>query len=203
MIKLAQQCCLPTAPHLRPDGADVSDSQYQKKLEPFRGLHALHKGADRLRVANVELEGGTAHQKVPAHEPRDCFGLLVREPQPWAEPQRYLLADFRMIAAAALCDVVQQYREVKSTTRHDRRRQLGCKRELVFEEPGFDLMQDPDREQRMLVDRVDMVHVILHLCDDASKIGDEAAEYSGLVHPAQRRFRTFARGQDFEEHAVG
>ncbi len=55
----------------------------------------------------------------------------------------------------------------------------------------------------VLVDRVDMVHVVLHLRDDAAEIGDEAAEHASLVHPPQRGFRILFRSQDFEEQAVG
>ena len=43
---------------------------------------------------------------------------------------------------------------------------------------------------------------VLHLRDHPPEIGDETAEYAGLVHPAQRRFRILARSQDFEEQAV-
>ena len=63
-------------------------------------------------------------------------------------------------------------------------------------------MQDADREQRVLVHRVDVVHVVLHLRDDAAEIGNEAAEYPGFVHSAQCRFRILARGQDFEKKPV-
>ena len=64
-------------------------------------------------------------------------------------------------------------------------------------------MQDADREQRVLVDRVVMVHVVLHLRDDAAEIGNEAAEHAGLVHAPQGDFRVLLRGQDFEEQAIG
>ncbi len=64
-------------------------------------------------------------------------------------------------------------------------------------------MHDADREQRVLVDRVHMVHVVLHLRDDAAEIRNEAAEHAGLVHPPQRDFGVFLRGQNFEEQAVG
>ena len=73
---------------------------------------------------------------------------------------------------------------------------------LLFEQPAFDLVQDPDGEEGVLVDRVVVVHVVLHLSDDMPEIGDEAAEDAGLVHPPQCGFRILARGEDFEEQAV-
>ena len=85
------------------------------------------------------------------------------------------------------------------TARHDR----AGDRQFVLQLAGLDLVQDADREQRVLVDRVDVVHVVLHLRDDAAEIGHELAEHAGLVHPPQRDFRVLLRGQDFEEQAVG
>ena len=63
-------------------------------------------------------------------------------------------------------------------------------------------MHDADREQRMLVDRVGVVHVVLHLSDDTAEIGNEAAEDARLVHAAQRGFRILTRGQDVQKKAV-
>ena len=68
--------------------------------------------------------------------------------------------------------------------------------------PGLDLVQDADGEDGVLVDRIDMVHVVLHLRDDAAEIGDEAAEHAGLVHAPQGRLGILARGQDLHEEAV-
>src|ERR1700740_638262 len=126
---------------------------------------------------------------MPAHQPRDCLGLFRRKPKPRAELECDLLADDRVIAAAALRDAVQQYRKVKSTARYDRPGQLSGERVLIPEFAALDLMQDADREKRVLVNGVVMVHVVLHLGDDAPEIRDEAAEQSSLVHPAQGGFR--------------
>src|SRR5205085_6084322 len=202
MVELAQQRRLPTIPHLRTDGANVRDSQHQEQLQSLRRLHALDKITDRLPITDIELEGGAAHQQVPAHQPGDRLGLLRGKPQTGAEFQSDLLAELRVIAATALGDIVQQHREIKSAAGHDRRHQLGSQWELRFEKPALDLVQDADCEQRVLIDRVDMVHVVLHLSHDTAEIGNEAAEDPGLVHPPQRRFWILARGQDFKEQAV-
>ena len=38
-----------------------------------------------------------------------------------------------------------------------------------------------DRADGVLVDGIDVIHVVLHLRHDAAEIGDEAAEHAGLV----------------------
>src|SRR5580704_5264573 len=100
---------------------------------------------------------------MPTYQPGDSLGLLSTESEARAEPQSDLLADFRVIAAPALGDVVEQHREIESTAGYDRRHQLGGQWQLLFEEPALDLVQDADCEKRVFVDRVDVVHVILHL----------------------------------------
>ena len=68
--------------------------------------------------------------------------------------------------------------------------------------PGLDVAQPADGAQQVLVDRVMMIHRELHHPDDPAEIGNEPAKHAGLVHPAQRRLRRAARGQDFQEQPV-
>ncbi len=110
-----------------------------------------------------------------------------------------------VIAAASLGDVVKQHRDVE---RAARRRSAGTRRwradDRSLSEPALDPRQQADRPDRMLVDRIMMVHVELHLRDDAAEIGNEAAEDTGLVHPAQHRLPDRApTGQHVEKKRVG
>ena len=50
--------------------------------------------------------------------------------------------------------------------------------------PGLDPGQDANRPDGMLIDRIDMVHVVLHLRHDTAEIGDEAPEHAGFIHPS-------------------
>ena len=54
----------------------------------------------------------------------------------------------------------------------------------------------------MLIDRIMVVHVELHLRDDAAEVGNEAAEYSGLVHPAEHDLGLMDAGQRFHEQGI-
>ena len=132
---------------------------------------------------------------MPAHQPGDRLGFLTRKPEPRPELERNALADLGVVAATPLGDVVQQHRQVERAAGDDSWCKLGGERMLLFEQPSLDLVQDPDSEKRVLVNRVMMVHVVLHLRDDTTEIGDEAAQDPGLVHPPQRGLRILARGQ--------
>src|SRR3546814_14749604 len=48
----------------------------------------------------------------------------------------------------------------------------------------------------------DLIHVELHLRDDAAEIGHEATEDASFVHPAQHRFGVARAGQHVEEQIV-
>ena len=65
-----------------------------------------------------------------------------------------------------------------------------------------DLVQDADRAQGMLVNGIDVVHVILHLRHDPCPVGQELAEHAGIVHQRQRRFRRWV-GEYLEEDGIG
>ena len=67
---------------------------------------------------------------------------------------------------------------------------------------ALDRRQQADCPDGMLVDRIMMVHVELHLRDDAAEIGNETAEHAGLIHPAQRGLGIVSTGQHLEEQRV-
>ena len=108
-----------------------------------------------------------------------------------------------MIAAAPLGDIVQQYGDIKQPPRRNLVDERARQRMVGLQFAALDLREQPDRADRMLVDRIMMVHVELHLRDDPAEVGNEAAEHAGLVHPAKHHLGRVERGQDFEEQGVG
>ena len=108
-----------------------------------------------------------------------------------------------MVAAAALGDVVQQHRDVEHAPRRDLLDDRGRQRMILLELAALDRRKQADRADRMLVDRIMVVHVELHLRDDPAEVGNEAAEHAGLVHPAQHRLGLVDAGQHFHEQRVG
>ena len=68
---------------------------------------------------------------------------------------------------------------------------------------AFDLREEADRADRMLIHGIVMIHVELHLRDDAPEVRNEAAEYARLVHPPQHDLGRMHRRQDFDEERVG
>ena len=74
---------------------------------------------------------------------------------------------------------------------------------ILLELAALDRREQADRPDRMLVDRIMMVHVELHLRDDAAEVGNEAAEHAGFVHPPQHGVGLVDVGQHLHEQGVG
>src|SRR3546814_20971240 len=103
----------------------------------------------------------------------------------------------------SLGDIVEQHRDIERPARgdllDDRRRARMVGPELA----ALNLRHETARADRMLVDRIMMVHVELHLRDDAPEVRNETAEPDGLVHPATHRYALERRSQPLEEHRGG
>ncbi len=95
----------------------------------------------------------------------------------------------RVIAAAALGDVVQQDRKIERRPRQDLVDDVGRQRMVFLQFARLDLRQDADGADRVLVDRVGVIHVVLRLRHDTAEIRHEAAEHAGLVETPERRLR--------------
>ena len=108
-----------------------------------------------------------------------------------------------MIAAAALGDVVEEHGDVERATRGDLAEQSGGERMVLLKLALVDPGEEADRPDRMLVDRIMVIHVELHLRDDASEVGNEAAEDARLVHPPEHDLRPINAGQHLHEERVG
>ena len=203
VVELAQQRRLPAVPHVGPDGADVAHRQHQQKPQALGRLHQGGEGVDGLGIHQVALEGGARHGEVVAHQPRHGLGLGGAQPQARPELQGDVGAQHRVIAAAALGDVVQQHGEIEHRPRQDLVHHVGRQRMVFFQRAVLDARQDADRPDRVLVDRVGVIHVVLRLGDDPAEIGHEAAEHAGLVEATQRRLRIVLRRHHLHEQPVG
>ena len=64
-------------------------------------------------------------------------------------------------------------------------------------------MKQRDRTDGVLVDREHVIHVVLHLRDDTSEVGNEPPEDTGFVHPVQRNVGRCFRRQHLQEQAIG
>ena len=72
-------------------------------------------------------------------------------------------------------------------------------RMIVAQLSGLDPRQDAHGTDGMLVHRIDVVHIVLHLGHDATKIQHETAQHTSLVHAPQGGFRVAGGTDDFQK----
>ncbi len=147
--------------------------------------HLAGKGIDDLRVADVLFLSGDRQFQVTAHQPRDETSVVRRQALFEAERLGIDGSKLRVVAAAALGDVMKQCREVADLRSrqllHDARR-FG-KLEVVAR--NSEAAQIADYEQRVRVYGVRMEQIVLHATDDAAECRDVAAEHAICVHASQ------------------
>ena len=203
IVKRPDQPPLPFGPDPRPHRANIDHGQDQQQPQALRALHQPHERIDRLRIGKVALERGVAEQKMMPHQPGDDIGLPRVEPEARAELARDLLPQQAVVAASAFGDVVKEYGHEQRAARPDLLEQGRRQRVILGQFAPLDRRQQADRADRMLVDRIVMVHVELHLPDHPAEIGDEPAEHACLVHPAQHELGRVATGQHFQKQGIG
>ena len=137
-----------------------------------------------------------------ADQPGDQPGVVAAHAVLEHEGFGIQCAEFGMIAAAPLGDVVKQSGQVGEFGCRQRPHDFRAARIFVIVSGQRKAPQVADHEQRVFIDRVGMKEVVLHAADDAAKGGDVAAEYAIAVHAPQFVRDAFLGAQDLQEQAM-
>ncbi len=204
VVQVLEQLRLPGIPDPRAGAADVGHRQQVQRRQAPVGSDPGGERRDDGRIGDVLLLRGRRHHQVLLDQPGDELGVLARKLVRAAESPRVGAAQRRMIAAAALGDIVKQSGEIE----HFRPREVGdqprAQRIFVRVLGLGEAAQIADHHQDVLVDGVDVEQVVLHLADDASEHRQIAAENAVLVHPPQLVRDAARLAQDLDEaRAIG
>ena len=200
-VKVCEQLAFPGVPDGGADGFDVGDSEDVKEAQALQRADEAGEGGDGARIGNVALLGGFAHLEVVANDPDDEIGFVVWQAEAFAGPARGGHAGF-LLVALPLTGIVQQHREIQRAAVLDLAEQFVRERGDVAA-PVFEIGDGLDGAQRVLIDRVMMIHVELGLRDDRAEFGDRAAEHAGLVHAAQGEAGLLAAEDGVEDQRAG
>ncbi len=181
-VQVFQQLALPGVPHLGAGAADVGHGEQVQGREVALVAHALGKRGDHVGVGQVLLLRHLAHGQVLAHQEFDELRVGARHAMLAAKAPHLLRADLRMVAAAALADVVEQRRQVQDPGLVPAAGQLRAERVFVRMLGHEEAPHVAQHHQDVLVHRVDVEQVVLHLPDDAPERPQVAPEHRGLVH---------------------
>ncbi len=132
-------------------------------------------------------------------QPGDGLGFGFAEPQARAQFERDLRTQFGMIPAPAFRNVVDEDGQVKHPSGQHLVNDLHRQGVILGEAAVFNLGQNSDRLDGVLVDGIDVIHVVLHLRHHTTELGQELTQNTGFIHAAQGNVGGFWRGQHFNE----
>ena len=134
-----------------------------------------------------------------AHEEGDEVGVFFREPEAAAEELRLLRPDDLVAASEALPDIVKEPGNEEPPRVGKRRHELRAERVLVGVLGAPEAAEVLDDEDRVLVDREDVVEVVLHLADYMPEGREHAGENSPGIHHGERIVGAFFKLDDVEK----
>ncbi len=202
VIQLTQKRRLPAVPDRGTDGAYIGHRQAQKQAQPFRGLHHGDEIGHGLRIVYVATKRGVGHHQVMTHQPGGGFGFFRVETESRPQALGDLGAQHGMIPAPTLGDVMQQDGDVERAARRNFMDDFTGYGHDIGHLALLDTMQDAEREDGVLVHRVDVIHVVLHLRDDAPEVGNETPEDAGFIHAAQHHLGVARVRQQIQKQPV-
>ena len=106
--QIGQQLPFPAVPDAGSNRANIDHRQDQKLAEPFDAFHLAGKILDSFEIRQIPLESNRRHQQMVADQPCHKFGFVRLQPQSRAEFHRDFRAQYAVVAAAALGNIVQQ-----------------------------------------------------------------------------------------------
>ncbi len=184
-IEVAEQLALPLVPDLGAGAADVGVGQQVECGQAAGIADQAGEPGDYPGIRQILLLRDLRHDQVMAHKPDDEFRVLGVKPVPVAELVRIDGAQFRVIAAAALGDVVEDRRHVEQPRLVEFAHGARAERVFVGELAHREAPEVAQDLQDVLVDGVDVEKIVLHLADDAAERREVGAEDVELVHPAE------------------
>src|SRR5690606_16559574 len=134
-------------------------------------------------------------------QPADQVGIPGGQMMALAEQGGVDGAEFRMIAATALGDVVIQAGHVQQVRLGQPAEDLPGQRALFLVVGARQFAQVLNQVQGVGIDCVDVEQVVLHLADDPAEFGQVAPENAIAVHTAQIAVYALAAAQQFDEQA--
>ncbi len=156
---------------------------------------------DHLRIGQILALRCGGHDQMVFHQPDHQSGIPRRQLVTTAELLGIHRAEFRMVAATALGNVVIEPGNVDQLWFGQPFDQLAGQRIFLGDARLGQLAQVLDDIERVRVDGVDVEQVVLHLPDDVAELRQIAAQDAVAVHSAKVAVNTFLALEQLDEQA--
>ena len=197
-VELAKELALPAVPDPGTHGADIRHGQDQEQSQPLGRLDDPGEVEHGAGIGDVTFLGVIAHDQVMFNQPGDQLDPLAGLSEALAGLARCPGAGLFLPAGAALAGVVQQHGQEQGLAVTDQGHDGGGQGMVLGKAAIGDPGDHAHRPEGVLIHSVRMVHVELHLGDDAAPFGQVSAKHVGLVHQGQGPLRVATVGEDVE-----
>jgi hypothetical protein len=106
--EILQQLALPAVPDLGAGAADVGDGEQVERRQPAFVADEAGESAHHFRIGQILLLGDVGHRQVMLDQPDNQGSVFLRNAVFATEATRVRHAQLRVVAAAALGDVVEE-----------------------------------------------------------------------------------------------
>ena len=192
-VQTPEQLRLPRRQRLGTDRLDVDERHQAEHLQPLLGADERGELLDDVGILGIAPKRGERHPQVVANQEENDLALFVGHLQPlehMLRPSARSRARDRRRATCPRRERAARARAARAPA--GRRESIGTaadRRSSVVIEP----LEVPDRQQRVLVDRVLVIEVAHHPPGDRLELREHAAEQPAIVHLREPRVETGAR----------
>ena len=185
VVQIAKQRRLPGVPEFRVGAAYVGNGQDVKMIQMRLVTHQRGEFVNHFRIADIFLLCRGGQYQVVFHEPRNLARIVLAHAMFKAEGLGIDGAEFRVITAAAFCDVVKEARQVHNFGFFQLLHDVAAVGVFVFETAQRKAPQITHHKQSVFIYGVGVEQVVLHASDDAAERGYVEAEHAVNVHPTE------------------
>ena len=201
-VEVFEGAGLPGRPQARIGSPHVGHRQQIEMIQVDLVAHQAGEIANDRRVVDVLFLGRHRQVQVVPHQPRRQGRLARTQPVVRAEMFRVAGAQFRVVAAAALGDIVKQPRDIEHGGVFDSFHDLPEPRIRLPPFGQAETADIADHAQDVHIDRVAVKEVVLHPPRDQPELGNVGAQYPVAVHRLKLAGRVGGGGQDLHESAA-
>src|SRR5437773_2393684 len=183
--KILEKLAFPGVPHLGARAANVRDREQVERDQPPFAADDICEAPQDLRVGQVLFLRYRRHGEMVLYKELDELGVFGRKAVITAEAPRLDPAQLRVIASAALGDVVEYRRDVQQPMTLEAGDEAAAERILVRKLEHREAAHVAHDGKDVLVHGIRVEQIVLHLADDAPEGGQIPSQDAVLIHSSK------------------
>src|SRR5205809_4876691 len=180
--EILEKLAFPGVPHLRARTADIRDREQIERDQPPLAANDIGEAPQDLRIGQVLFLRHRRHGEMVLDQKLDELRVFGRKAMLAAETPGLDPAELRVIASAALGDIVEDRRDVQQPMALEAGYEAAAQRILVRKLKHREAAHVAHDGEDVLVHGVHVEQIVLHLADDATEGRQIPSQDAVLIH---------------------